>query len=295
MANFLSTISDPNDIITAIDASVRFPESMVLFVEKYQADIEQFKSLALSSKSSDDLLIKIRDKSFDKDRRMSLLKIFRRCVSPVLDTEMAKKITKVPTESLIKSIGHTFKDIALVKSQFSSLDSAQISALACLLGEYDSRGTLGYLLTNEFFNWFESTFSSQYSISGPRGAGRDIELSSIFPNFKGDYPCDFVIKDISTNKVRAVGFCRYDSTRGGAQSDDRTGGNSDKVSKAEMFCQQSGEKFKLIFLSDGPGMAHKDTWHESCKLDGMWDGNVLVTTLKTAPIRITAEWLELTD
>lgn len=292
MANFLSSISDPNDIITAIDASVRFPESLDLFVEKYKADIDCFKTIALSSKSSDELLSKIRDKAFDKDERMSLLKIFRRCVSPVLDTEMAKKITKVPTESLIKSIGHTFKDIALVKKQFGALNTAQISALACLLGEYDSRGALGYLLTNEFFDWFERTFSSQYSIYGPRGAGRDVELSSIFPSFKGDYPCDFVIRNISTNKVCAVGFCRYDSTRGGAQSDDRTGGNSDKVGKAQVFCQQSGEKFKLIFLSDGPGMAHKDTWHESCKLDGIWDGNVLVTTLKTAPLRITSQWLD---
>ena len=288
---FLESISDPTRIITPIDASVRFPEILSSCQEKYAQDIARFKELVASVDSSSDLLRMIRSADNTADQRMSLLKMFRRCVSPVLDTEMAKKITKVPTESLIESLGHTFKPISKLKAQFSALTKDQESALAALIGEYDTRGQLGYILTNTFFDWFEETFAGQFTIEGPRGAGRDIELSSVFPTFTGSYPCDFVIRSITSQKVCAVGFARYDSTRGGAQSDDRTGGNSDKVGKAKEFFKASGEKFRVIFLADGPGLAHKDTWEEACKLDGSWDGNVRVTTLKTAIKRIEKEWL----
>ncbi len=222
---------------------------------------------------------------------MSLLKMFRRAVSPVLDTEMAKKIKTVSTDSLIETLGHTFKPIALLKSQFAGLTADQEAALAALIGEYDTRGQLGYLLTGEFFDWFETLFSGKFSIEGPRGAGRDVELSTIFPEFLGSYPCDFVIRSQGDGQVCAVGFARYDSTRGGAQSDDRTGGNSDKVGKAKEFFNATGKKFRILFVSDGPGLAHRDTWEEACNLDGSWDGNVRVVTLKTAAERITPEWL----
>jgi hypothetical protein len=129
------------------------------------------------------------------------------------------------------------------------------------------------------------------TISGPRGAGRDIELNTIFPDFEGQYPCDFVIRKADTSEVLAVGFARYDSTRGGAQSDDRTGGNSYKVAKAKEYCDKTGDIIRLVFLADGPGLAHNDTWFESCELDGAWNGNVRVTTLKLADDRITHEWL----
>lgn len=288
---YLKTIEDPNSIITPIDASIRFPEILSSCQAKYSADILLFKSLIAKADSSADLLRAIRSTSFSGDQRMSLLKMFRRCVSPVLDTEMAKKITKVPTDNLIASLGHTFKPIEKLKSQFESLSSDQESALAALIGEYDTRGQLGYLLTGAFFDWFESHFKGEFTIEGPRGAGRDVELSTVFPEFKGTYPCDFIIRNALKNDVCAIGFARYDSTRGGAQSDDRTGGNSDKVNKAQEFNITSGAKFRLLFLSDGPGLAHKDTWEESCKLDGSWNGNVRVSTLKTASERISKEWL----
>ena len=70
-------------------------------------------------------------------------------------------------------------------------------------------------LTDLFFSWFEGKFPD-FSIDGPRGAGSDIELSSIFPDFSGGYPCDFIIED-ENDKVVAGGFARYDSTIGGAQ------------------------------------------------------------------------------
>lgn len=288
---FLSTIDDPSSITTAIDASIRFPEILKDCQLKYAEAIEKFKSLISQSTSSAELLTKIRSKNLDSETRMSLLKMFRRCVSPVLDTEMAKKITKVKTETLVASLGHTFKDINLLKTQFQTLKSDQEAALAALIGEYDTRGRLGYLLTDKFFNWFTLNLGGQFTIEGPRGAGRDIELSSIFSEFNGSYPCDFIIRDISTKDVKAIGFARYDSTRGGAQSDDRTGGNSDKVGKAITFANKTGVSFRLLFVSDGPGLAHRDTWEEACNLDGSWDGNVRVVTLKLADLRITKDWL----
>lgn len=288
---YLRDVATPAEIITAIDASVRFPEILVACKTKYKDDIALFKKLIENSSSSADLLAKIRSSSISADTRMSLLKMFRRCVSPVIDTEMAKKITKVTTESLTSNLGHTFKDITLLKTQFSTITADQESALAALIGEYDTRGQLGYLLTDQFFTWFENQFKGKYTIEGPRGAGRDVELSTIFTDFSGNYPCDFIIRRHSDKQVKAVGFARYDSTRGGAQSDDRTGGNSDKVGKARQYSDKTGKQFRLVFLADGPGLGHRDTWEEACRLDGSWNDNVRVITLKTAPSQLTPAWL----
>ena len=292
--SYFSQITDPHAVITAIDNAVRFPEILGVLWQKYEAEIILFRDLVMLSASSAELLERIRTTNFSGEQRMSLLKMFRRCVSPILDTEMAKKIRNVSTVQLVNNYGYSFKDINTLKQQFAQLTVEQASALAALIGEYDTRGQLGYILTDRFFNWFESAFSSDFSIAGPRGAGRDVELSSVFSDFNGNYPCDFVIRDNLTLSVVAIGFARYDSTRGGAQSDDRTGGNSDKVAKAQAYWAQSaqaGRILRIIFLSDGPGLAHKDTWYESCVLDGAWGGNVRVVTLKLAPYRITSAWL----
>ena len=237
------------------------------------------------------MLEKIRTpRAYSAKTRMSMLKLFRRCVSLVCDTEMSKKVEKVPTRTLVDNYGHTFKPIEILRKQFNALTQDQITALAALLGEYDSRGKQGYSLTGEFFSWFEEAMEG-FSIEGPRGAGRDIELSTVFPDFTEKYPCDFIIRHEETKRVVAVGFARYDSTRGGAQSDDRTGGNSLKVEKARQYCERTGKAFKLLFVSDGPGLAHNDTWEEACTLDGQWDDRTRVATLSLASSRITPEWL----
>lgn len=292
--SFFAQISDRHAVITAIDTGVRFPEILGALWHKYESDINEFRNLIMHSQSSAELLARIRSSNFSGDKRMSLLKMFRRCVSPILDTEMAKRIRNVSTEQLVENYGYSFKEIGLLKQQFAQLNVEQAAALAALIGEYDTRGQLGYILTDRFFTWFEQTFGQEFSISGPRGAGRDVELSTVFSDFNGNYPCDFVIRDIANQAVVAIGFARYDSTRGGAQSDDRTGGNSDKVAKAKAYWVQSSQasqRLRIIFLSDGPGLAHRDTWQESCVLDGAWEGNVRVITLKLAPARITSAWL----
>ena len=290
--NFLRTIADVSKIITPIDSTIRFPEVLDLLIEKYDNAIDVFCELIRESETSADVLRKIRTPDRDADERMALLKMYRRCVSPVLDTETTKKIKKIDNETLIEAYDKTFKPIAKLKNQFGNLPKEYKYALAALVGEYDTRGQLGYQLTGAFFDWFEDHFAGRYTIEGPRGAGRDIELSEIYPDFKGSFPCDFVIRRAADNEVLAVGFARYDSTRGGAQSDDRTGGNANKVEKAKAFDKFAKTRVKLIFLSDGPGLLHGDTWKEACDLDGQWNGRVRVTTLKLADSRITDKWLE---
>lgn len=290
MTKYLRNIEAPNSIITPIDSATRFPEILDSSYAKYQSDIQEFCSLISTSDSTAQLLDRIRSPSVNKDTRMSMLKMFRRCVAPVLDTEMSKKISKVPTSDLVSSYGATFKPIDKLRAQFNSLGESDYKTLAALIGEYDTRGQSGYVLTEQFFDWFEAQFVDQLTIEGPRRAGRDVELSSVFTEFVGNYPCDFVIR--SQEKVLAVGFARYDATRGGAQSDDRTGGNWAKVEKARQFCASTGREFRILFLADGPGLCHNDTWQEACDIDGEWDGNVRVTTLKLAQSRVTLDWLK---
>jgi hypothetical protein len=290
MTKYLSKIDPPSSIITPIDSAVRFPEVLDQSYAKYEGDINTFRNLIATSHSTAHLLERIRSPSIDKDTRMSMLKMFRRCVAPVLDTEMSKKISKVSTVELVNSYGATFKPIDKLREQFANLRQGDFETLAALIGEYDTRGQSGYALTEQFFDWFEAEFAGEFTIEGPRRAGRDVELSSVFKNFVGGYPCDFVIR--SGDEVLAVGFARYDATRGGAQSDDRTGGNWAKVEKARQFCKQSGEAFRIVFLADGPGLGHNDTWKEACDIDGEWGGNVRVTTLKLAKVRVTREWLK---
>ena len=287
----LRDVRDPHAYITAIDGATRFPESLDLMLTRYREHVETFCTLVAKSDSSAGLLTAIRSPLFTGKRRGALLKMFRRAVAPVIDTEMAKKVQKVRTDTLVSNYGHTFKDIELLKLQFASLTTDNKAALAVLVGEYDNRGQAGYTLTGLFFDWFEDKFEGTFTIEGPRGAGKDIELSTLLKGFVGDFPCDLVIRKASSKEVLAIGFARYDATRGGAQSDDRTGGNSYKVAKAREYCDRSGDKIRILFLADGPGLAHADTWKAATELDDDWDGNVRVTTMKLADARVTKDWL----
>jgi hypothetical protein len=289
--SFLSAIVDRHSVITAVDSGLRFPEVVPVLRGEYEAAIRQFAQLVEESEDSAELLHLIRSPDIRSDRRMALLKIFRRCVSGVCDTEATKKIKSITTKSLVDNYGSTFKPISKVKEQFADLNEVFISVLAVSIGEYDTRGQQGYVLTGQFFDWFEEKFQAHLTIEGPRGAGPDIELATVIPGFAGNCPCDFIIRNTLDKGVIAAGFARYDSTRGGAQSDDRTGGNSAKVYVIRDHCQKIKKTLRILFVADGPGLAHNDTWTEAARLDGAWDGNVRVTTLKLADERVTLEWL----
>lgn len=286
-------IDDLGRWITTFSTGSTFPESVDLALAAYEPAVQAFSRLAGESTSSADLLSRIRSPAIASGLRMSLLKIFRRCVCPSCDTEMSKKISKVPTSAIVEAFCETFKGIAQVRQQFTpAVPREQVISLCVLLAENDNRGQSGYMLTGEFFDWFsrQDGFGG-LEILGPRGAGRDIELSTLLEGFPAGYPCDLVIRSRDTGIVQAVGFARYDSTRGGSQSDDRTGGNQNKVEKARAYQQRTGRLFRLLFLSDGPGLLHRDTLEESQQLDGQLAGAVRVTTLKLAPSRVTPQWL----
>ena len=289
--SFLSTITDPHSVITAIESGLRFPEVVPVMRQKYEVAIRQFADLVDDSTSSGDLLERIRTPQIPSARRMGLLKIFRRCVSGVCDTEATKKITTITTRSLVDNYGSTFKPISKVKEQFAGLDDVFIAVLAVALGEYDNRGQQGYVLAGQFIDWFADEFKDHLMIEGPRGAGPDIELETVLPGFNQSCPCDFVIRNSLDRGVLAVGFARYDSTRGGSQSDDRPGGNSAKVHMIQKHCLRIRKSLRIVFVSDGPGLAHNDTWAEAVRLDGLWKGNIRVTTLKLANQRVTLGWL----
>lgn len=289
--SFLATIADPHSAITAIESGLRFPEVVPVMRQKYEAAIRQFADLVDESISSEDLLGRIRTPRIPSARRMALLKIFRRCVSGVCDTEATKKITVITTRSLVDNYGSTFKPISKLKEQFADLDNELIAVLAVALGEHDKRGQQGYDLAGQFIDWFTDRFKDYLTIEGPRGAGPGIEFETVSPGFKEACSCDFVIRRSLDRGVVAVGFARYDSTRGGAQSDDRTGGNSAKVYMIQKHCLRSRKPLRVVFVADGPGLAHNDTWDEAKKLDGQWKGNVRVTTLKLATQRVTLDWL----
>lgn len=292
MAGYLQAVENRRSIITAIDNATRFPESLAAFTVKYGETITLFQQMIARATSSAELLFEIRNARLPSKKKMALLKMFRRCVSPIIDTEAAKRSEKsLPTAEFVEHFGSSFKPIEDLKPQFAELTDDQRAALAALVGEYDTRGRSGYDLTEMFFQWFETTFEGAFDIDGPRRAGRDIEVRTLFPEFRYDCPCDFVVRCSRLKKVHAIGFARYDATRGGGQSDDRTGGNADKLHKIQSFCQASSVPLRLFYLADGPGLAHNDTWKATVDLDGEWDGNVRVTTYKIAPERITAEWL----
>ena len=99
--SYLNTIDDPMTIITPIEGGSTFPSRMYVAYNKYRKEIESFINVIYNSSSSEEILYKIRSKDIPADERMTYLKLFRRCIAPVCDTEMAKKITKVKTEDLV--------------------------------------------------------------------------------------------------------------------------------------------------------------------------------------------------
>ena len=289
--SYFQTIEDPYSVITPIESGLRFPEVVPVMRKKYEEAILQFAGLLEASSDSGDLLARIRLTSIPAVKRMALLKLFRRCVSGVCDTEATKKITKVSTANLVDNYGHTFKPLAKLKEQFAGIDDVFIAVLAVALGEYDNRGQQGYVLEGQFADWFEDKFKENLTVEGPRGPGPDIELSTVLPGFVGSCPCDFVFRNRLDRHLVGVGFCRYDATRGGAQSNDRTDGNMAKVYSIREQCLALGKIIRVVFVADGPGLTHKDTWRKAGELDGQWDDNVRVTTLELASERITLEWL----
>src|SRR5262249_33656106 len=147
-------------------------------------------------------------------------RVFNKYVSPDTSVEMLKQVGK--TERIITGYGDRFRPLPEVLTNFRNRPSPD-EALSAVLAVQADRGRKGYQLPGTFFQWFEAEFGTSYEIQGPTGAGRDVMLDEVLEDFPDHIPADFLIS--RNSEPRAVGFAHYDSDRGGAQEDDRIGGN----------------------------------------------------------------------
>lgn len=263
-----------------------YPDGLEDAKRAYGPVLERFGELLGEAKDSADLLRRIA--SDPLPGRTQLQRVFRRYVSTVTPVEMLKKITLV--EDIIRDFGSGFRPIEEVRAHFKRRPKDD-ETLAALLLEQADRGKKGYELTGVFFEWFELEFEREFTIEGPKGAGRDVMLNEALPGYKKATPADFVVRDQKTGKVVAVGFGRYDSDRGGSQEDDRTSSNSDKITDVFEYNKRTGNKVKIVFLNDGPGLCLGSMWRDYVSIEERDPSRVVVLTLKMLKDRLTREWL----
>ena len=263
-----------------------YPDILEDACNLYMPVISIFGQLLSTSYSSQNLFERISDHG-NPWMRVQLCRVFRRYVSPTVPVEMMK--VKSRKQQVLDAFGRDFRPIHAVQAKFNERPERD-EALCALLWEYKSRGQKGYTLTEKFFDLFQSRFPD-LRIAGPRRAGQDIALGSIFKDYPNPgRPVDFLIRDAKGN-VLAVGLARYDSDRGGAQEDDRTGGYKNCADEVLTYAQEHGLSLRMIFLNDGPGLLLGSMWRDYAALEESWPGKIKVVTLRMVPERITTEWL----
>jgi hypothetical protein len=273
--------------ITAFDASY-YPDNFEAAREHYKPSIDRFRELATEAKDTASLFRTIQKKGTVKGQgqRIQVLRIFRRYASPATSVEMLKKVKD--TDEICTAFGPLFRNIDLVRANIGRVDYDPI--LAALLYEHKDRGIKGYELTDRFFEWFGGKFDSPpYELLGPRRAGKDVQMSKLFPEYKKKCPIDLVVKREGVTVM--VGFARYDSDRGGSQEDDRTGGNETKVVRVQEFAKKENHNIKIFFLNDGPGLLLGSMWQDYADLEQLDPSRLMVCTLKMLTSRFTEEWL----
>jgi hypothetical protein len=261
-----------------------YPDILTDACKLYRPVLEMFGQLLKTSESSNRLLLEIADVS-EQWMRTQLMRIFRKYVSPDTSVEMLKQKRKA--QWICDNFGKYFRPIVEVQKAFTSRPMPD-EALCAVLWEYKARGEKGYNMTEKMFGLLRSKFSD-YKIVGPERAGRDILMGEVFKGYpKPDRPVDFVIsKDM---QVLAIGLARYDSDRGGAQEDDRTGGYSNAAREILEYAKNNGLTTKVIFVNDGPGLLLGSMWDDYSYLEESSD-NILVVTLRMIAERLTEEWL----
>lgn len=272
--------------ITTIDSDY-YPDYLTDAEDLYSDYIHNFGELANNARNSADLLRNINSAGYSQKDRIQVLRVFRKYVSPTISVEMLKK--KTQEEVIIRDFGDGFRDIQSVRSAFALRPNPDY-ALMAILYEYKDRGQKGYKLTSKFFNWFRYKYP-EMSIIGPETMGSDLQLRDYLPNF-GDHstPTDFIIQD-ENDEVLVVGYARYDSDRGGAQEDDRIGGNRDKIAQLLEYNSANGTAVKVIFLNDGPGLVLGSMWDDYSELEEFGKGIAKVVTLKMLDDRLTSDWM----
>jgi hypothetical protein len=262
-----------------------YPDILPLACELYKPVLVTFGSLLASAHSSTDLFMAI-SQTAEQWMRIQLARVFRKYVSPETPVELLKK--KRAAEVICERFGDNFRTIVEVQKRFLDRPVPD-EAICALLWEYKDRGKKGYDLTERLFILLRAQFPSLI-LSGPERAGRDVRLGAIFPEYtKPDRPVDFLICD--GDDVLAVGLARYDSDRGGAQEDDRTGQYRDCATEILSYTRARGEKTKVIFLNDGPGLLLGSMWNDYAYIEELYPGSVMVATLRMIPERLTIDWL----
>ncbi len=264
-----------------------YPDILPEACELYKPVLVLFGQKLKQSESSESLFMSICEMT-ETWMRVQLARVFRKYASPATPVEMLKNKSKVKT--ICAQFGAGFRPIHEVQEAFLSRPIPD-EALCAVLWEYKDRGKKGYDLTEKFFSIIRKQLPG-YTVIGPERAGKDVLLGTLWPDYpKPDRPADFVIK--RGTEVLAVGFARYDSDRGGAQEDDRTGGYRDCAAELLQFAARRGlKKLKTIFLNDGPGLLLGSMWSDYDHLEQSGKGRTRVVTLRMVPERITAEWLE---
>lgn len=262
-----------------------YPDVLPLACELYKPVLVTFGQLLRGAHSSTDLFTAIATMN-PQWMRIQLCRVFRKYVSPETPVEMLRK--KSAAKDICDRFGKGFRSITEVQSHFSARPMPD-EALCAVLWEYKDRGQKGYDLTERLFTIVREQFSN-FRIIGPESAGKDVIMGELFKDYpKPDRPVDFVLfyKDTPV----AVGLARYDSDRGGAQEDDRTGQYRDCANEVIQYSKKTGKNLKVIFLNDGPGLLLGSMWRDYAYIENLWPGLVKVVTLRMFPERISIDWL----
>lgn len=285
MKLFADYKNDAQNQITMANGAF-YPDILAQACELYKPVLVYFGQLLKSSPSSEKLLERISELT-QTWMRIQLLRIFRKYVSPNTPVEMLKSKSKIPM--VCSTFGRGFRAISEVQKKFYQRPMPD-EALCAILWEYKDRGQKGYSLTETFFDMFQSKFP-QYYIEGPRRAGADIQLAKVFVDYPNPArPVDFVIRD-KNKDVLAIGLARYDSDRGGAQEDDRTGGYNNCAKEFLAYTSSKGMSTKIVFLNDGPGLLLGSMWDDYSKLEEIDPSRIMVLTLRMLYERLTEDWL----
>ena len=262
-----------------------YPDVLPLACELYKPVLVTFGQFLKAAHSSTDLFMSIADTT-PQWMRIQLCRVFRKYVSPETPVEMLKK--KSAASDICDRFGNGFRKITEVQARFQERPMPD-EALCAVLWEYKDRGQKGYDLTERLFIIIRENFK-ELTIIGPERAGKDVILGELFEDYpKPDRPVDFVL--IYKGKPMAVGLARYDSDRGGAQEDDRTGQYRDCAAEVLHYAKKKKIPLKVIFLNDGPGLLLGSMWRDYEYLENTWPGLVRVVTLRMFSERITVNWL----
>ena len=262
-----------------------YPDVLPLACELYKPVLTTFGQLLKAAHSSTDLLMAI-SQIQPQWMRIQLCRVFRKYVSPETPVEMLKK--KGAAKNICERFGKGFRKVTEVQERFHSRPTPD-EALCAILWEYKDRGQKGYDLTERLFTIIRERFPS-LKITGPERAGKDVLLGKLFKDYpKPDRPVDFVLT--YKGKPIAIGLARYDSDRGGAQEDDRTGQYRDCAAEILNYAKEHALPLKVIFLNDGPGLLLGSMWRDYAQIERSRPGLIKVVTLRMIPERITLKWL----